>query len=56
VSYPIAVTAILWLSKYSENNFNVLFNAYHGDVRDENQLKNSLNEFYNIYSKIALRS
>jgi hypothetical protein len=50
ISYHIPVVAMLVLyQQYASGinqHFALLFNAYHGDVRDTQQLKNALDAFY----------
>lgn len=48
--YRAAVFAMLALHEQfkanKNNHFAVLFNAYHGDVRDQSQLEQALDAFY----------
>lgn len=61
VSYRAPVFTALALYKQfnagSNNHFAVLFNAYHGDVRSQSQLEESLDAFYdtNVYVHQNLR-
>lgn len=57
VPYRSPVFAILALHeqfKAGQNNyFAILFNAYHGDVRDPLQLEKALDEFYRIETSVS---